>query len=574
MTDGKTSSTAVILRVRTPELIADGPPPEALIEIARAALPNTASDFTINDERPTHLLPAAVDFNAFDPEVIDTLADAMSFAAEDIDVVLLDLMLDHRLVRFGAIEQIVYSAAEKLQESWPLGASLIVLMNRVPDEDDDIAQIRHLEGLRDAVLFLDEKGRRLGSIWDDGGRVERVAEAVVASPAEVITTARRRALRRRGVFRVATSPREDYAAFRYSVGDSEMAAVLRGYFAANNVDVVVFESETEEWLGVAVQGAASSTTSIFPVSDLVVGGDRSAEFNDALSEKLKDPATRVCLVIPMLKNGERATALLAALGRDDVDVLTIFHASVGEATVTRTAGDWASEMHSAALDRPVRFIFSVKLKRLRPTHWQVQMARLFHEDIDDLAGRKWKPSRTGLWSLLHARRKQAGYRRRDHGVLMRMELDDWDAGWLAASIMQVMQDTLGMDDGEVLLVLPDDADTAIAAIAEALKTEQMTTVLRVPRDVIASGGKTISNTAAAQIRRFSNGTIVLVDESAATYATLEGLDHVVQRVISRGADLSVVVLDLPEGSAKPPEAPPLVSIYGWRPSERKTYRQP
>lgn len=574
MSANPASGTAVILRVRTPELIADGPPPESLVDIAKAAMANADYNFVIDDDSPTHLLPAAFDLNAFDPEVIDALADSLSFAAEDADVVLLDLMLDHRLVRFGAIEQLVFSAAEKLEASWPLGASLVVLMNRVPDEDDDIAQIRHLIGFKDVVLFLDERGRRLGSIWDDGGRLERVTEAAVATPAELISTARRRALRRRGVFRVATSPREHYAAYRYSVGDSELAAVLRGYFAANRIDVAIFESDIEVWLGVAVQGAASADTAVFPVSDLAADGDRSAEFNTALWEKLNDPDTRVCLVIPMLKNGERATALLKSLGRDNVDVLTIFHGSVRRAEVTATPGDWAREAHSEALDRPVRFIFDVKLKRLFPSHWQVQMARLFHEDTLDVAGRKWQPSRTGIWALLNAHRQQAEYRRRDHGVLMRMHLDDWDAGWLAASIMQLMRETLGKDEDEVLLVLPDDQDTAIAAIADALKTEQMTTVLRVPRKVIKSGGRDISNAIARELRRFSNGSIVLVDESTATYATLAGLNKVVERVISRAADLAVVVLDLPEGGAQPPEEFPLVRIYGWRPSERRIYRQP
>lgn len=553
-------------------MIADGPPPEALVDIATAAL--AGDKFTVNDEQPTHLLPASFELSAFDQVVIDALADAVSRAAEDAEIVLLDLMLDQKVVRFGAIEQLLYSAIEKLAEVWPVGASLVVLTTRVPHSDDDIAQILHLEGLAGAVLFLDEKGLMLGNAWDDGERLDRVSDAAVNTPRELIGYARRRSARR-GVFRVATSPREDYAAFRYSVGDIELAEVLRGYFHANDINVAVFESDTEHWLGVAVQGASSEGTPAFPTSDLNAGGDRAAEFSPALREKLSDPANRVCLVIPMLKNGERATALLKAVGRSDVDVLTIFHASLDQAAPARpTPDDWAEEADSESLGRPVRFIFPVKLKRLRPTDWRVQLAQMFHEDLEDRDWPNWTPSRTGIWSLLHARRKQAGYRRRDHGVLMRMSLDDWDAGWLAASLMQIVRARLGKNDDEVLMVLPADPDTAIAAIGEALKTQQLTTVVRVPRDVIDNGGRTISVDVAKQIKRFSNGAIVLVDESAATYRTLTGLNNVVTRVIKRGADLAAVVLDLPEGDAKPPADVPMASIYGWRPAERKTYRTP
>jgi hypothetical protein len=169
--------------------------------------------------------------------------------------------------------------------------------------------------------------------------------------------------------------------------------------------------------------------------------------------------------------------------------------------------------------------------------------------------------------MLDEHHSSAGYATGDNGVLMRMDLNRWDAGWLAASLVRKARKQLERNPDEMLLVMPDDT-TAIHAVGEALKIQQGTAVLRVPRSVIDNPAAPPPAELSAQLRRYSKGSIVIVDESTATYATVMALSDVVFTAVQRQPDLSIVVLDLPETSTPPCTAPKLVSLYGWRPSTR------
>lgn len=561
--------SVVTLRIRTPELVASGPLRPTLMEIAQAAVDVSFADDP--EMRPTITLPPAFEMSASDGKVITDLAEAVASAAESFDIVLVDLMMDQTQVRFGAIEQLFFGAAEQFETVWPERARLIVLISRVPEDGDDIAEILHLPGLKDRVAFLDENGGRFGAIWGDGTLTERVSEAVTVSASDVRDSAERTALRRRGVFRVATSSREAYAAHKYSVDDTELANVLRGYFEATGTDLVILDTATAPWLEEAGHGASVGGSKVYLASDLEPSGEEP-EIHEQLIARLTDPGISVILVVPMIRNAERAKNLLARLaelGQPDVQVLSIFFASKLDTRLPDVAaGGWASSATSSALGQDVHYLLDVELTRLRVTDWRVQMARFFGEEMDD-KNAEWEFSRTGLWSLLDERGAESGYTQGDNGVLMRMTLDDWDAGWLAAALIRKARTHLGRDAGEMLMVMPDDSRTAIRAIGDALKRQQGTSVVRVPRTLIEDEDPQPDDELVKELAQFQNGSIVLVDESTATYATLRGLQRVVFAAMQRDADFSTVVLDLPEGQSSPPADLPFAPLYGWRPTTRK-----
>lgn len=540
------------------------------MEIAQAAVEVPFKDH--REVRGTFTLPPAFEMNAFDEKIISGLAEAIASAADTFDIVLIDLMMDQTQVRFGAIEQLFFGAAEMFDISWPSESRLIVLMSRVPDEGDDIAEILLLPGLENRVVFLDANGGQLGAIWGGKDLTERVSQAVTVRPEDVRNIAEKTALRRRGVFRVATSSREAYAAHKYSVDDTELANVLRGYFEATRADIVILDTGTAPWLEEAGHGASvGGTSTVFFASDLEADGTDGEQhsIHDTLIQRLADPEASVLLVVPMIMHAERAKRLLAQcadLGRADVQVLSIFFANAHDTRQAAPVADgWASAAASAILGQDVHFLLDVELERLPTDDWRVQMARYFGEDLEDTK-QEWAFSRTGLWSLLEERGDEAGYTKGDNGVLMRMTLDDWDARWLAAALIRKARAHLGRDAGEMLMVMPDDADTAIRAIGDALKLQQGTSVLRVPRELIRDRKPRPGDELVEEMRRFLNGSIVLVDESTATYATLNGLQRVVFAAVQRDPDLSTVVLNLPEGSSTPPPSPPFAPLYGWRPA--------
>lgn len=579
MTDAGVPRRVVVLRVRTLELIADGPSRIALLDLASAALGESTFALT---SPPGHIetfdLPASFELNPFDENLIESLAEAVLHAADRADILVLDLMMDHTLVRYGAIEQLVYSAALKFAAHWPTESILVVLQNRVPHELDDIAQILYIEQLVDLVVFLDDKGGRLGQVEDAVHIEDRISTAAKNEPRDFLEVAHKRSLRRRGVFRVATSPREDYAAHKYSVEGSSLADVLRGYFVATGTTVALADSAPATWLYSAVHSAATPddiATSAYRVSDLDEedgeGDERQAELQAEVLAALKDPDARVCLVVPMVKNGERARQLLELLddlGPSRVQILSIFVSDLDGAAVEHVADGWGRKTDVPFAAQPLHFLFDVTLDRLEADNWQVTMARLFREDLLD-AEPEWTPSRTGLWAMLNERQAESGYTSGDHGVLMRMSLDRWDAGWLAASLIRKVRTQQEKSTEEMLLVMPDDEKTAIWAIGEALRTEQDAPVLRVPRELIHDESATIPPDLSDEIRRFRHATIILVDESTAHYGTLRGLARVVFKAAERKPDMSVVVLDLPEDGATAPTDMPLLSLYGWRPSTRK-----
>lgn len=468
--------SVVTIRIRTPELIASGPPPEALFEIAQAAVEMPLDDHS--QVKRTFTLPPGFEMNAFDEKIITGLAETVASAADSFDIVLIDLMMDQTQVRFGAIEQLFFGAAEMFDIAWPSDARLIVLMSRVPDEGDDISEILLLSGLENRVVFLDANGGQLGAIWGGKDLTERVSEAVTVSPEDVRKIAEKTALRRRGVFRVATSTREAYAAHKYSVDDTELSNVLRGYFEATAADIVILDTGTALWLEEAGHGASvGGRSTVFFASDLDADGsdEEQQRIHDTLISRLADPKARVLLVVPMIMHAERAKRLLARcadLGRSDVQVLSIFFATEHDTRYEAAVADgWASAAASAVLGQDVHFLLDVELDRLPTDDWRVQMARYFGEDLEDTKA-EWAFSRTGLWSLLEERGDEAGYTSGDNGVLMRMTLDDWDARWLAAALIRKARTHLGRDAGEMLMVMPDDANTAIRAIGDALKLQQ------------------------------------------------------------------------------------------------------
>lgn len=569
------SGSVTTLRVRPPELVAQGPSRDTLVEIAQAAF-----SYPLETPLPvrSEVLPAVFELSADDDLTIISLAASVTVAARAADVVIIDLMMDHTQVRFGTIEQLMFSAAQRFAENWPTGTRLVILMSRVPELDDDIAQIMNLPGLQDATVFIDDNGEQLGQIWGDVDLADRVSAAATAKPEDVRFSVAQTALRRRGVFKVRTSPRDDYAAHKYSVDDAELAEALRGYFDATGTTVVILDCAYAPWLEEAGHAAAVGTAHgrrVFFASDLVAdpADPEQQSLHAELLENLADANTTVCVVVPLIKNGERVRQLRAALsatGRTDSNILAIFHAGDDDTRLPDpAAGGWASAARSDALSCDVHYLIEVTLRRLPHDHWQVKMAGFFNEDLLD-EDPDWEFSRTGLWALLDEHHAESDYTRLDHGVLLRMKLDFWDARWLAASLIRQVRTTLGRDPGEMLLVMPDDADTAVRYIGDALTLQQGTTVLRIPRAVIDDPTLPIPGDVSARLLLFRHGSIILVDESTATYATLRGMARVVQACIERGADQAVVVLDLPEDGATPPIAFPLQSLFRWRPSRRKT----
>ena len=571
MSAQKSTGTVVALRIRTPELVASGPPRDVLIEIANAAMPTERYELVSPPAvKDTFVLPAAFELNAFDRNVIQDLANAIFTAADEGDALVVDLMMDQSTLRFGAVEQIFYSAVEHFAEVWPKGCALIVLMTRVPDSDDDIAQVLSLEQMRDAVMFVDPSGRRLGH---DPDYDERVTEAVTPTSAEVVARAADTALRRRGVFRVKTSPRQEFAAYKYSVEDVELAAVLEGYIEEGSFQVIILDSIAAHWLREAGAGAAvGRTVALFHSSDHDAQGDTPEDKHlyQSLVDSVQESTHKICVVVPMIKNGERVNELLSNLrdlGRDDVQVLTVFLSDLpADAEKSTAVSGWATSVAVAQLDAPIHYLFDASLIRLQSTAWPVQMARLFHEDTDD-TNPDWEFSRVGLWQMLDEHEALSGYDSGDNGVLMRMNLDRWDAGWLAASLVRKARKELERNPDEMLMVMPDEA-TAIRAVGDELKRQQSAAVLRVPRSVI-NNPSAVPAEVATELRRYGKGSIVVVDESTATYATVAGLQQVVFTAVQRHPDLTIVALDLPETPTTPPAESKFVSLYGWRPSKRE-----
>lgn len=558
-----------ILRVRPPELTADGPLRPALLAVAAAALGLAPEDAA--NEAETFLLPAAIDLSPFDASVIDGLTDLLHRLASDRDAVIVDLRFDRTQVRFATVEQLLLAVAMNIASVWVKPTYLVFLVGRLPDPDDDLARILEIPELESFTLFVDDDGNTLGSATESWQQADAVALAATPSAAEERESAKRQARRRRGVFKVATSSRREYAAHKYSLPSPDLSRLLQGYFEATGIKVAILDGIASPWLNEALLAVAAepqSRVSCFSSQDLEREIDKSRlNMHAELIEALANTTQKVCLVVPMVKQGARLGQLLevlSTLGRKDVRVLSIFVDS--EQDSTDAAEGWASRVRfeTPRFSGDVDFFFNVSLRRLLEHDWEVRMANYLGEDVID-ESESWLPSRVGLWTMLNELEVTAGYGATDHGVLERMQLDSWDAGWLAECLMRQIDQEPRLSKDNVLMVVPDD-ETAIGDIADALKTQQGVAVIAIPRAAMGASSPVPKKVAEA-LQRFRNGEIVLVDESSARYRTMTDLAHVVFKVLQRPADHSLVVFDLPDGKEARPDN--LRSILSWRPLDRR-----
>jgi hypothetical protein len=564
VTDGTEAGTFSILRVRPPELTAEGPQKDELLDVATAAL-GAASELRTTS---TFLLPAAIDLSPFDASVIEDLTERLHEAAREDDAVIVDLRFDRTQVRFGAVERLLLEVAGNIAPVWVRGAYLVFLVTRLPDPEDDLARVLDFPQLEQCTLFVDDDGNTLGSAGQDWEQADAVKAAATPSASQERDAALRQAQRRRGVFKVATSHRDEYSAHKYSLPASDLSRLLAGYFTATGIDIAVLDGVASPWLDealFAVGADASTQVSCFSSEDLIPDANPDQlNMHTRLAKLLADGTKAVSLVVPMVKQGDRLRELqdqIQSLGASNVRVLTIFIDS--EAEETLSADGWASQVVHGGT--PVDFFFKVALTRLEAHAWPVRMAKFFHEDVTDKP--PWRPSRVGLWMMFDELERTAGYTQSDHGVLMRMELDHWDAGWLADCLMRQLDHESSPSKANMLFVVPDDEESAIGSIVEALKTQQGVAVVALSRPVL-NGEEEVSVKVADQLRRYRNGEIILVDESTARYRTMTKLRRVVFNVLQRSPNGAVVILELPEGNEKRPDN--LQSMLSWRPINRAT----
>lgn len=573
-------NTIGLIRVRPPELAAEGPDRETLRQMASAALGLNVDDLDLRASfEQSFLLPAAADLRPFDDAVIRELSDFLNDAATAADVVILDLSFTRAQVRFGVIEQIILAAVRNVAPVWSAGARLVLLVERNPRPGDDFAEILTITEMNGATVFVDARGNLLGDAvtgWSDGAAA-RVAEVARPTPEQLRAAARARSLRRRGVFRVQTSSRLQYSAFKFSTDENALASLLAGYLQAESVGVVVYDHPGAPWLEHAVLSAATTLAdhvACFSTDDLFESPeDRTPpDVAPVMRALMEAEDSRACIIVPMVKNGERLAELTAAIrrvGPADIRILAIFlspPSASGIGLSSPTAGGWAASANIPinGVESDVDFLFDVELHRLRADDWQVRFATFLHEDHDDRSP-DWTASRAGLWAMLNEYEASSGYDSTDHGVLMRMNLTDEDAGWLAASAVRAIQQQRGWAREELLIVVPDDA-TAIRQITLALQRREDVAVATVPRHVLEDPTSTLPDDLVTQLVRFRGLRVVIFDESSATYRTMSELQRVVFDVLEREADLRIVILDLPEHGIQRPED--LISVYGWRPFDR------
>lgn len=560
-----------IIRLRPPSVQAIGPLDPRLRQIAAAAtgvqLDEIALDAGTNE---TITLPPT--FSPFDSDEIAVLSNALLTAANESEVVLLDLLVEESATpRFGSVELLVRNAAEYLADVWPAGAQLIVLVTRVPDEEDDLGLLLLLPNLGQNIAFVDERENLLDSLGSS--QLGVVAQRAALQESELRAAAESRSLRRRGVFRVSTSSREEYAAHKYSADQDDLADLLTRYGRQHEVAAFLHDARGADWLAGAVDAAAIalrprrvasySTDDLNPSIGLV--GD-VRDTHALLLQELLDPEARICLVVPMVKHGSRIRELthrVAALGGQPPRVLSVFADYNGRPTVdlglTKTADSEKAPDNRGEFEA----FFDATLRRVGASDWRVRAALLLGEDVNDQ--RRWtRPSVVGLWSLLDEYEAQSRYLDPDHGVLKRMRLDDLDAFWLAEGVLRTIDAELHCDMSEVLILAPNDP-TSVQSVARALRDRHRVTLELVPRDLIDVEEPVVPADLVETMRRYAHGKIVLFDESTIAFRTFEGLRRVMWAA-DREPDLTVSILDLPIQTRVPPETHR--SFYSWRPLER------
>jgi len=501
----------------------------------------------------------------------------------------LDLGFSRSKVRFGPVERLVLRAVENLTSVWPAGALLIVLVEKVPRRSSAFAAMLSFEGIEGSVLFVDTSGNVLAdpSVALKLNSTD-LSEAARQSPEELRSRALAKTLRRRGVFRVSTSPRLEYSTLKFSSSPNELGALLAEFFAEKSVDVAIVDDEYASWLHDAVarsQSLVGRDLARYSLKDLDLESDerKLKTLRRNARAAVRDADEQICLLLPMVKNGERINHLFAKIARfakRDLLVLSIFMSDV-DSRISATPsmanrlseGDTGSvasrvQIPTSTGDVDVHYFTRGDIRRVGQESWQVLMAKFFREDLED-GDPVWKPSAAGLWMLLNEGASTSNYEKTDHGVLMRMRLDEFDHGWLAASLVQLVLRERHWLTSEVLFVTPDDP-SSISPIALKLREQFDVAIVQVPRADFSASSPTVTSEVRDKLLRYSSQRIVVADESAVTYKTMHGLRLAVSRAIGREPDLYVSILDLSRGEGEPPLN--YMSMFQWTPLPRSDVR--
>jgi hypothetical protein len=569
-----------VLRMRPDAVVRDGLLPDELDDLVQALTGQSALQ--------SKTFGFALETDLQDSEAFESLLRIVRQSLAAAELVLVDMRFDSAILRGITIcDALLSSALFQIEDELTAESMIVVLVEHLPTTADELHDVLELDAFDSRLVFVDESGAILGAVGDLD--LDPVVQASLATPHDLLETIRKGTIRRRGVHS-DTPPHVGHYLFQYDAlteAHDAFSQVIADYLVAARVEVLVFDQASagawfESCLGRACINANVTRLNVTHLRDGYRGSGFAA--NDSVARalsKLNDPVTRVCYLIPAYDSGQTITNLRALVKRKDLDTARFLTVFLNEKHVVgrrkSIAGLSSIRRLHEGIDVKLDYILPVRIQKLSERDWRVQAAELMDEvervpkaDIDPHAPALAAPTQVAMWSLFAEYgadiEKPLPDSPRDpiRHFPMLGGIDPWDAHWLAESIVaSILETTPSVREG-LTIVLPAE-NSAMTPISQALVDLCGVFVCEVPRENLDAEVPALPESKHADLERHSADTIVILDESAISHATLRILSSLVELAAERRPSLFVTLVDLGEPTIE--RLKPSLTFTRWTPFE-------
>jgi hypothetical protein len=450
---------------------------------------------------------------------------------------------------------------------------IVVLLDRGTHPTDDVRQSTLLDPLASQVLIGDTTTGEFearGSNWPPTADIAEVLKAHIVDVRDALAA---RVVRRRGIFEDPLGAEPGQYRFSAENAADHLQQLLEHYVAAQGIQTLVYDDESEPWFAGLVKAVALAATEdpnglpVYTSSRLVAANKsgRSNSVTKRLIQNIKD--RRVAAILPMIKSGDRAATMRSAilgLGGEPQVV-----AAMARETAPGTPHDgFFRDSRAIGSDvAQVDYFAGVRHHPPLASHqWLIEAAELLEEvekPMDDWA----MPTRVAMWSLFDKIGTEVEFPmprprpRIEHFPKLR-KIEDVDALWLAECLVRTAERKVGtrfVPRTQLFFVIPEESSGS-KQIAAILKDVLEVAVVQISRTLIEDKTAPIPTEFRATVLGNISRSIVLLDESAVTFVTLNRMAEIIRDITGKPR-LSLAVVESGNrlwASNRPPE---LVSFY-------------
>lgn len=521
-----------VLRIRPIFAQRQGPVREQFRDIAEAVSENTINDIRVY----TFDLPLSTKSWA---ETVPAAAGLAQDMLNESDVMIVDVSFNLDLTSQGVVDLFVKDLFEEMWQHIRESHRLLLLVDREFYDIDGIGQLQtDVRFVRKLLVVNTSDGTYNSShlAWNPGYGLPAAVRVRLGRLREQVAA---RVVRRRGAFlddRTSMAPR----AFRYSAESTkeDVQTLLENWVSVNGVECLVFDDISERWFQDLVQQVGDQQSiPVYASSfiEMAASSHRKRKAVTALQETLRSALAGV--ILPMYDTGKRAGHISQLIS--SMDGRSALFAVMARLREEQPFGveDGFLKITPLQGDVRVRVDFLAKIDVLAESSldWLLEKAvdlRMTEDPLSD-----WSmPSMVAMWSLLSelgSELEEPVPRSRPRVVhfprLRQMEPDD--TLWLAESLVRVAERNVAssfVPRSQIFFVIPAEVSGA-ERLGKTMSELLDVAVLRISRIAIEDHSKLSRSNLTAIRQNSDRAYVVVVDESALTFKTLESLTSILRK---------------------------------------------